>query len=301
VKIDAFSRDPGNFYDHDSVFEDSAWKLPQDWLSVSQFNQFLKCPRAYQQNYIQKRKQPSSSNQVIGSAVHRAIGWALMHKIGDDIAIPDLGAVDEAEGYFREVAWNGELESAGGLGEISWDDTLKPDELADLGARMTRLYVEKVVPRLNPDQVEMEFLLEVPGVPIPVKGFIDVVQKANKPCIDIKTSKKRDTFVLPSWRLQGRVYQLALGGRSVDWHVLTKQVTPQVATSLECPDLLQVSGPDVLKRTAEAIKSLAWQINAMYCEHGPDDDWPWTAGMSHTFACMHCAYKRDCPAWEGLL
>jgi hypothetical protein len=166
---------------------------------------------------------------------------------------------------------------------------------------MTRLYVEKVVPRLMPNEVEKEFLLEVPGVPIPVKGFIDVVQAGNKPCIDIKTSKKRDTYVLPSWRLQGRVYQLALGGRSVDWHVLTKQVTPQVATSLECPELLQPSTPESLKRTAEAIKSLAWTINACYVEYGPDEDWPWTAGMSHTFACMHCSFKRDCPAWEGLL
>jgi hypothetical protein len=158
--------------------------------------------------------------------------------------------------------------------------------------------VDKVVPRLQVQETEKRFELDIPGVPVPIVGFIDITQKGTRPSIDIKTSARSQLTVLPSWLLQGRVYQLS-EEKPIDWHVITKQGTPQVLTSVESPALLQAYSEIQAERTRELVERLAWQINHMYQTFGPDEDWDWT-GVTHVYACNHCHWKGNCPGWEGL-
>jgi hypothetical protein len=267
----------------------SGWVLPNEHLSVTQLNAFLRCERAYQHQYILGEKPPASSDQVLGSAVHGAIAWAALQV---EPVVPD-----EAGAYFREYEWPNQVEDSGGVQEITWDNSSEVEAFPSLGARMVEVYAEQVIPRLEVAEVEKRFELSLPGVPIPIVGFLDIVQQGTRPAIDIKTSKRAQNTILPGWLLQGRVYQLA-EERDIDWHVLTKQVSPQVVTCVQSPALLQTYSEVQARRTVEIVERLAWRINHCYAIYGEDRDWNWT-GVSHTFACTKCHWRGDCPGWEG--
>jgi len=260
------------------------WVLPLEHLSASSLNLFLRCARSFQQQYILKREQPVGSDLVLGSAVHGAIAWNALNK--------DY-TPDEAADYFAEFEFPSQVEDTGD--RLRWDDD--QDLVRTRGALMVKTYCEQVLPRLEVAEIERRFELDIPGVPIPVLGFVDITQKGTRPSIDIKTSKDRESRILPHWLLQGKIYQVA-ERKPIDWHVLTKQVTPQAVTSLEAPMLLQAYSDQQAERTRQLVEKLAWEINHLYATLGPDDDWPWN-GIVHTWACGRCAWKGDCPGWEG--
>lgn len=278
------------------------WVLPITHLSASSITRALECPRAWQQKYIHKREEPKNSNLVLGSAVHQAIDWAVNQTLDDRDVVNTLPFLEETEGYFR-YARDQQLEEAGGIGEISWElinrKTYSPDDMRDLGSRMTRTYTEQVIPRLQVTDIEQEFELDV-GLPVPVKGFIDFVQGEELPVVDVKTSASSMKEIKPRWRPQGRIYSLAMNV-PVDWHIVTKQVQPQVVTSLEVPELLQGFTLESQIRTVEMIQAVGWRLNDLYKQHGPDGEWPWASGLISPFACSYCSFKHDCPGWEGLL
>jgi hypothetical protein len=259
------------------------WVLPNDHLSVTQLNAFLRCERAYQQQYVRGDRAPMTGDLVLGRAVHGAIGWAAQRGVQGD----------EAAGYLAEIEWPAVLSDE----EIDWRDD-KPEELMVRGAHMTKTYVDQVVPRLQVDEIEKRFDLWLPGVPVPVVGYVDITQKGTRPAIDIKTSAKAQYTILPTWLLQGRVYQL-VEERPIDWHVVTKQASPQVITSAESGALLQAYSTEQAERTRQIVSRLAWRINHLYAIYGPDEDWDWT-GITHTFACNRCHWKGSCPGWEGV-
>jgi hypothetical protein len=269
------------------------WVLPVEHLSVSAMNKFLMCERVYQRHYILGEKAPANHKMVAGSAVHGAIAWAALH--------PDMNA-DEAAGYLREFEWPNQVEDNGGVAEIEWHDK-NPEELAAKAAQMVSVYVAEVVPRLEVDEVEKRFELDLPGVPVPIIGFIDYTQKGTRPAIDIKTRygstrpSSASKTVLPGWLLQGRIYQLS-ERKDVDWHQITDQATPQAVTSLQYPDLLQHYSEIQCERTVEIVERIAWRINETYAALGPDEDWAWT-GTWHTYACNGCHWRGSCPGWEG--
>lgn len=288
MKIEDFQSEAGEIVASPaSEFSDDGWVLPMEHLSVSQLNKFLMCERAYQQSYVVNDKAPASSDQVLGSAVHGAIAFALTHE--------DWNPADSS-GYFTEVAWPNTIEDQEQKDGIEWHDA-DPEALRFRGAAMVEAYVEKVVPRIELDQIEKRFELHLPAVPVPIVGFIDITQKGTRPAIDIKTSSRAQNTILPSWLLQGRVYQL-VEEKPVDWHVVTKQLVPQVLTSVESPALLQTYSEAQSERTRQLVERLAWRINAAYRDHGESEDWDWT-GITHTFACNRCHWRGRCPGWEG--
>ena len=266
-------------------YPDTGWVLPNQHLSVSQLNMFLRCERSYQQSYILEDKAPANSDTILGSAVHGAIQFALTHRDFDPV---------EAGGYFMEYTWPNTIEDQ--EREIDWhsDD---PEALRIRGSLMVETYVRQVAPRIEVSEIEKRFELHLPAVPVPIVGFIDIVQTGTRPAIDIKTSGKAQNTILPGWLLQGRVYQLVTES-PVEWHVLTKQAQPQAITSAESPALLQPYSEVQAERTKELVERLAWRINAAYAAHGADEDWDWT-GINHTFACNRCHWKGTCPGWEG--
>lgn len=273
------------------------WVLPGGHLSYSSLHKLIVCPRQYQRHYILKIPEKQGAAGVLGTGVHTTIDWALRVK-GDGFPTPNtLGE------YFTDMAWPRAIDDAGGIGEITWRpatskrDAETYDSLANLGSRMLAAY-RPVLDRIEPKEIEREFFLEIPEIPIPIKGYIDVVQEGNRPSIDIKTSQDTQTTLKPQWLLQGRIYQL-VEHQAVDWHVITKHKTkPQVWTGLESPGLLQDFRLQTNEQTKRLLIRLAWQANFYYATYGADEDWPWE-GISHDWACKFCSYRGDCPGWAG--
>jgi hypothetical protein len=291
MKIEDFN-EAANLHDMQEMVDrgearwiDEDWVLPVDHLSVSQLNQFSRCERAYQQSYVVGDKAPASSDQVLGTAVHGAIAFGVIR--------PDYRPTEISE-FFIDSAWPNAIEDQ--QQEIDWRDEDR-DALRFRGALMVETYMKQVAPRLEVDQIEKRFELKLPDVPVPIVGFIDITQKGTRPAIDIKTSAKAQYTILPGWLLQGRVYQL-VEKRPIDWHVLTKQATPQAVTSAESAALLQPYSELQAERTRQLVKRIAWRINDAYKTHGPEEDWDWT-GIWHTFACKRCHWRGRCPGWEG--
>ena len=269
-------------------FEDMDWVLPVQHLSVSQLNMFLRCERSYQQKYILHDRAPASHDQVLGSAVHGAVQFGLTHD--------DFKPVEVAD-YFREFSWPNAIEDQENDQGVDWHDE-DPAGLALRGEAMVQTYMTQVAPRLQVSEIEKRFELHLPAVPVPIIGYVDITQTGTRPAIDIKTSSKAQNTILPTWLLQGRVYQL-VEERPIDWHVITKQSTPQVITSVESPALLQPYSEIQGERTKVLVERLAWRINHTYRNLGEHEDWDWT-GIQHTFACKRCHWRGNCPGWEGV-
>lgn len=264
--------------------------MPIDHLSASSLQMLEVCPRQWQQRYLKGRIEAPGAARVLGQANHRAHGFNWNVKIMSGADVPTSSIVE----FFHDQAWPDTLAEYGGSGEIKWDDT--PDAARLLGEKMVTVYHEQVSPRLLPDRIEKEFTLDMPGVPVPVVGYIDLTQKQNLPIVDLKTSKNRVSKIKGQWRLQGMIYQLA-EKRPVDWHVVTKAKQPAAVTPLEEPGLMQPLNWLQLGAMVKLVHGLAWTANYYYETYGPDEDWP-TLGVGHDWRCDWCGYKNDCPAWR---
>lgn len=274
------------------VDEQASWVFPGEHFSATQLNMLQVCPRQYQQRYILGRKEPPGAARVIGKAVHEAIGFRLAPRIE---GMPAAPLKDVAE-YLHDLVWPTILDQA--EADIVWDEGQKPEDALMLAGQMIETYCKGAGERVEPSAIEREFKTLVPGVPIPLLGYVDISQRDHRPSIDIKTTKRAQKTMKPDWILQGRIYQIA-ERQSIDWHVVTKQTTPQVLTGLESPALMQNWNETLIRRTEEHIAKLAWLANAYYRHFGEEEDWPAT-GIAHDWRCDWCGYRNDCPAWEGL-
>lgn len=162
-------------------------------LSYSSISTYLMCPRSWRFRYIDKVEAPVSPALVFGSAFHDAIE-AHVDKRGD-LSLEDRW----------HSAWGSQLETRE---NIAWDKDA--DMYAQLGAVMlsapdTVRLVEAIVPRAIEQKVE----LLVPGVPIPVIGYIDVIESDGVPA-DFKTSSRSWSQQKADEELQPLFYLAAL-------------------------------------------------------------------------------------------
>jgi hypothetical protein len=264
------------------------WVLPIQHWSASSLNMLSVCPRQWQARYIWGRKEAPGAALILGTANHSAMGFNLLDKITTGEDKTEAEVVE----YFNDKAWPDAINERGGAGEVKWDDG--PEEQRALGAKMVSAYHLNVAPRVEPTSVEAKIEVFVPQVPVPVIGYVDVVQAGNRPIIDLKTSAKKRSDIKPDWRLQGRIYQLAFA-RPVDWHVVTKAKVPTTLTGLDAPGLMQ--DLEVVMQTQEMVRQLSTLANHYMTIYGADQDWP-QLGVSHDWRCNWCAYRSDCPAWR---
>lgn len=268
---------------------DEPWLLPIEHFSASSLHMLEVCPRQWQQRYLLGRKEPPGQSLVLGSVTHGGIEFGLTQKLltQED---PDLGLTVT---FYHDNVWPGVLDRYGGEGEVIWDD--KPDTVRAKGAELVSAYHPRIS-ILEPEAVEYEFLLDL-GMPVPLNGFIDLVQGDGRPSIDFKTSAKRVSEPKPQWMMQGRIYQLAVP-RPLDFHVITSKGTPQIVTGLEADEMIipysELLAVQTKRRVAEALA----EANHFYNLYGPDDDWP-MRGIHHDWRCSPkwCAFRKDCPVW----
>jgi len=261
-------------------------RLPLEFLSATSLMKAVACPEAWRRRYILHEKEGFGVDRFVGSVDHATIAGFMEDKknTGLDWTPEQLfGAYD--------YCWGDELEKSEQGGEPPSFGIQDPEKLKEQGKLMVHTYVKEAGKQVKPVAVENRFEERIPGVPIPVLGYIDLEESDR--IIERKTSKTKVSKPRPGWLFQGRIYQLCQR-KPVEWHVTTRQVTPQVLTGITLP----IENPDV---TVSMIQQIYFVLNDYYRRYGSTSPWP-TTGLFHEWLCSKCGFgpnmQASCVAWR---
>ncbi len=233
-----------------------------DHLSYSSITMYLDCPEAWRRKYIAGEPTRKTSSLAFGSAFHGTIEHAVM---GKDL-LSTWG--EEFHKAFENVA-------------LEEDETL--EQHFNEGIRLlTHANIQNVIRSITPrssEDIERKVELRVPGVPIPVIGYIDIILADGTPA-DFKTSAKSWTQDQANNSLQTLFYLAALNqsGFEVNWKfkhfVFVKTKTPQVQIlehEHKPGELFFLF--EMIRRVWEGISRelfplnpITWRCNAKYCD-----------------------------------
>ena len=212
-------------------------------LSYSSVNLYLTCARAWKFRYIAKVQTPIAVALPFGSAFHDAIEAYLESSAfgkSDTVTVGD---------HFN-VSWKYHLERDQ---QIDFGKET-PESLRELGQRMlgsevdvsgdgpnrkcrnASVFLNDIVPQVIDDKptIEKKVTLSVPGVEVPIIGYIDLITSDGVPC-DFKTSSKAWYAAKAHSELQPTFYVAALSqlGQMPDngkfrYYIFTKTKKPKI-------------------------------------------------------------------------
>lgn len=145
-------------------------------LSYSSVAMWYRCPREWWLKYKYNITPPSTSPLAFGTAMHRTIQQGLL-KGGINNGDADL---------FGEWLKSAANEAGIRMFMKEFDELKRTGENIILDP--TIQHVVNSIKVSSPEQIEMKIEFEVPGVPLPVLGYIDIIDDEGHP-YDIKTSK----------------------------------------------------------------------------------------------------------------
>ena len=170
-------------------------------LSASSLSTYLLCPHAWRLHYVDRVPSKGSPAMTFGRAVHTALEMLLRSKVA--------GQMVDAQGAW-EHAWSLASEEP-----TEWGSEL-PEQFQTDGARLFAApAVLQLVDEIRPLVHECAPILEhkvelrVPGVPIPVIGYADMVRADMVPC-DFKTSSRAWGSGKAEAEIQPLIYLAAL-------------------------------------------------------------------------------------------
>jgi hypothetical protein len=143
--------------------------LPRGYLSPSQVNMYLKCPRAWELAYIHRKPRRTSARMFQGIQVHQAIETVLKTRLETGILPSQATALDAYSDAFTETKaliddWEGSDEGA----------------VKDLGVKCTKAYYDEAAVDATPIEVEKTFhaVFKSPDgkIRLPILGRIDSIQ-----------------------------------------------------------------------------------------------------------------------------
>lgn len=156
-----------------------------DHLSFSSVARYLRCGKQWKYRYIDKLQEESGEALLFGKAWHDVIRFHLLNG----------GELNET--------WN-----------LLHESRPMSDEMLFLGQKMLTSpditqAIQGLSSSINLESLEMETELHIPGVSVPIVGFIDMIQNDGIP-IDIKTSSKKWSQEQADTSLQPTFYLAAL-------------------------------------------------------------------------------------------
>jgi hypothetical protein len=239
-----------------------------DHLSYSSIALYLSCPEAWRRKYIAGEPTYSSPALVFGSAMHNTVE---KHICSDE----DLLSL-----------WPGMWSKALEGQEVIWGmDT--PEQHFNEGVRiLSDAQIQYNLAALKPGRNGEDYLIEqkvelrVPGVPVPIVGYIDVITEDGVPG-DFKTSSKSWSSDRAAGELQPLFYLAALNqaGKSVaGWKfrhytiVKTKQPKFQTFEHSHKPaelfflfEMIQRVWT-AIKREVFPLNPSGWKCDPQYCD-----------------------------------
>jgi CRISPR/Cas system-associated exonuclease Cas4 (RecB family) len=150
-------------------------------------------------------KIPPSGNMTLGKTVDSALDFNYKFKI-----------VERKDRKTNEVLDFYSTEFDQKKPDTEWKEDEDPGEVKDNGVRVLTEYQETVSPKLQPIMSQKEVGFNIPDLPVPIVGFIDVIDDQYT-VIDNKVkgkspSKDKDGLYLPteSEKVQMSIYSLGL-------------------------------------------------------------------------------------------
>lgn len=241
-----------------------------DHLSYSSINSFLMCGEGWRRQYVEQEPAPVSDALVLGSAFHGAVEAYLK-------GAPDLEAA-------YEQAWSQQLERDQ---DVAWE-TGTPGPAHDTGLRMVQSKAVKelladIAANFDPEHgiIEKRVELRVPGVPIPIIGYIDIITADGIPG-DFKTAARMWSEGKADDELQPLFYLAALNQSGIqvpDWkfrhYVFTKAKNPTAKVFETQRSPTEVFGLfEIVRRAWLAIdrgvylmQPGTWKCSPKYCSY----------------------------------
>jgi len=156
-----------------------------DHLSYSSITTYQMCPRSWRFHYLDRVQTPTSPALIFGSAFHETVEEHVKTAFATD-------RVPVADRWARH--WAAQLERNAENG-INWGRDSE-ESMNDLGIKMfsdpdTVALIDSLQPLVIEEQVQIErrIELQVPGVPVPIVGYIDMIEADGVPA-DFKTSAR---------------------------------------------------------------------------------------------------------------
>lgn len=189
--------------EQDRIEVGSKLHLPTGYLSVSQVQKYLKCPRQYEFRYVAKMKETIGSSLVLGRAFHKGMQDATIRKAvdGEILSTDDvLDIYSESFDYERENQ------------DVDWAED-DPGKIKDDGSQMMQKYYEEQGVNITPmvdenglPYTERKHTFEiVPG--LKVFGVIDIIEHDGA-IRDYKTSSKSPSKNIIDEKIQLPVYAM---------------------------------------------------------------------------------------------
>ena len=249
-------------------------ELPIQHLSYSSISAYLDCPENWRRKYIAKEPTMSSPALAFGSAFHETVERLVVEALGKDFSGIDVLSI-----------WGQEWEKAVQKQEVFWGaDT--PESICNDGVRMfsnSNLLEEirNIKPGIdeNGPKIERRVEIVVPGVPVPVIGYIDIILEDGTPA-DFKTAARSWSDAKAEESMQSLFYLAALNqaGDKVNWkfkHIVfvkTKEPKVQILEHSHKPGELFFLF-ELIQRVWEGISKDVfplnpgtWKCNPKYCD-----------------------------------
>lgn len=248
--------------------------LEISYLSYSSISKYLSCGENWRRHYVAKEQTMTTPALVFGSTFHNTIENYIEQR-SQSTTIPDMTMLWHKN-------WSAKIEAEK---NIDWGAETPAQHYEDGQRILTHRDVLNLCDSLQPlvDDagifMERKIELQVPGVPVPVIGYIDIMTRDGVPG-DFKTSSTAWTDDKARFELQPVFYLAALNqmGRQVPklafrHYVITKTKTPKVQiiehhhTWNEIFWLFQLikSVWDGIERNVYPLNPGSWLCSPKYC------------------------------------
>ncbi len=203
--------------------------MAPEYLSYISISKYLSCAENWRRHYIAKEPTMSTPALVFGSAFHATIENYIEHKHKERTA-PDIAELWNSN-------WRSKVEAEK---NVDWGAE-QPDDHHKDGLRIVTnkdvlALVDSIRPKVDDVGLFMErkITLNVPGVPVPIIGYIDIMTADGVPG-DFKTASMAWSDQKAKDELQPVFYLAALNQLGVTvprlafrHYVITKAKTPKV-------------------------------------------------------------------------
>jgi hypothetical protein len=242
-------------------------ELNLEHVSPSSFALHMKCPRQWQDKYLFGNRGPTTGAMFLGTAVHLGVQRLLL---------------EQQMGTYWEDA------KAENDGPIDWGKD-REDFLYSLSRIMIQNYYEQVGRYLRVISTELEFLVDVPGIPLPFKGFIDL--ETPDILVDYKSTGYFNTKQVRSneeWKLAQRIYQLVRPKPS-QIHVITRkgEIVVPTATTFKALNF----GLFDQEQTGRILRD-EWRMIEYHLDTYGEKPWP--GKRLHEYADKYCSLENCC-------
>lgn len=150
----------------------NGYVLPSEYLSVSQIEMYMRCPRQYEFRYLKDMRRLPGVSMAFGSAMHKGVEITHNHLIDHGKPAPH----DAVESSFVDTLKFISTD----ISEDEWvQEGVTEARLTDVGTRLIRSYNTMVAPQVRPQVkdgvrgVEKRFKTDICSVPI--VGVIDLI------------------------------------------------------------------------------------------------------------------------------